>query len=294
VVTTAVKEASLREQMKATRDIIAALSTQLKATQKQYQLGAISQVAVLAQRTALAQARATLPSLEKNLAQTRHQLAVLAGKLPSDRSLPQFHLSDFRLPKTLPITLPSHLVRQRPDILAAEALMHQAGAQVGVATAQLFPQINLSAADASEAATFSSLFSAGSNMWSVTAGLTQPIFHGGTLLAKRRASLAAWDAAKAQYQQTVLQGFQNVADSLRALSDDAEALRIGREAESFAKGTLNLSEKSYALGAASYLDLLSAEQQYQQAKINRVQVEALRYADTVALFQSLGGGWWHQ
>ncbi|MBV8618990.1 MAG: efflux transporter outer membrane subunit [Curvibacter sp.] len=293
VVTTAVREASLRAQLQATQELLAAQEAQLEALQRQYAVGGIALAPVLAQRSLVAGTRASLPALDKSLAQTRHQLAVLAGRLPGEQGLAQFDLDSLQLPAELPVSLGSELVHQRPDILASEAQLHQAAAQVGVATANLYPQFNLTAGLGSTATKSGQLFEPGWGFWSLLGGLTQPLYNGGSLEAKRRAALAGLDAAAGQYRSTVLQAFQNVADSLRALDADALALKQQVEAESVARESLQLSQRQYQLGAVSYLSLLDAERSYQQARINLVSARAARYADTAALFQSLGGGWWN-
>jgi NodT family efflux transporter outer membrane factor (OMF) lipoprotein len=294
VVTTAVQEASLRAQIRATREILAAQERQLEVVERQFRLGAVSQPDVLAQRTQVAQTRAALPPLEKQLAQNRHRLAVLAGALPSKAALPEFELDGLELPQALPVSLPSSLVRQRPDIRASEALLHQASAQIGVATANLYPQVTLSGSYGSEAVALHQLFDSGTGVWSLGLALLQPIFHGGELTAKRRAAVAAYDQAAAQYRETVLQSFQDVADTLRALESDANALKAQAEAEAAARATLDLTRKQFELGAVSYLSLLNAQRQHQQTRISLVQAEAARFADTAALFQALGGGWWNR
>ncbi len=293
VVTTAVREASLRAQIRATEDIIAAEQKQLELVERQYALGAVAKLAVLTQRAQLEQTRATLPGLERNLAQTRHQLAALAGRFPSEAAIPQFGLDALMLPVELPVSLPSSLVRQRPDIRASEALLHQASAQIGVATADLYPKITLSGSIGEQALQLHQLF-AGPAIWSVGAGLLQPLFHGGELEAKRRAAVAAYEQAHAQYRQTVLQAFQNVADVLRALDADARALEAQALAEASASETLALTQRQYQLGGSSALALFVAQQQYQQAHLALVATQATRYADTAALFQALGGGWWNR
>jgi len=294
LVTTAIKEASLRAQLQATREVLAAQERQLAIIEKQFAVGAIARPAVLAQRTQVAQTRAALPPLEKSLAQTRHQLSVYAGKLPNETGMPEFQLDSLRLPTDLPVTLPSSLVRQRPDIQASEALLHEASAQIGVATANLYPQITLSGGVGSAALQAGKLFGPGSGVWSVAAGLLQPIFNGGALTARRRAAIAAYDQAAAQYRETVLTAFQNVADALRALDLDASALKAQADAESLARESLELATRQYRLGALSYLALLDAQRTYQQARVSLVQAQAARYADTAALFQALGGGWWNR
>lgn len=294
IVTAAITEASLRAQLQVTYDLININEKQLDIINKQFQLGGVALSDVLAQQTQLAQLKATLPSLEKNLSATRHALAALIGTFPSEQCLPDFYLTGFNLPKTLPISLPSELVRQRPDIRASEALFHQASANVGIATANMFPQITLSATYGGQSNHFGDLFKGMSNIWSFGGQLLQPVFQGGSLLAKRRASIAAYDQAAAQYRQTVIQAFQNVADTLRALETDARTLKAQVAAEAAAKISFELSQKQYNLGAVNYLVLLNAEQQYQLTRINRIKAEAARYSDTAALFQAMGGGWWNQ
>ncbi|MCU6497409.1 efflux transporter outer membrane subunit [Rugamonas sp. A1-17] len=294
VVTTAIREASLRAQLKATRDVLDALNQQLGVIDKQFQLGAVPRNTLLSQRNQAAQVAATLPPLEKALAQSRHQLSVLAGKLPSEAGMPEFALESLTLPDTLPVSLPSALVRQRPDIRASEEQLHAASAAIGVATAAQYPQFTLSGSYGSSAQTFSKLFDAETTAWNLAAGLTAPIFNGGALSAKKRAAEAAYDVAAAQYRATVLNAFQNVADSLRALDSDAAALKAQAEAESLAAESLALATQQYKLGGISYLALLDAQRSYQQAHVALVQAQAARYADTAALFQALGGGWWNR
>ncbi len=293
LVTASIKEASLRAQIEATERIAGDQRHQLDLLNQQFELGGVNQAAVLAQRTTLAQTLAALPPLRQALDVTRHQIAVLAGQPPSDGSLPEFRLSDFSLPKDLPVSLPSALVRQRPDILAADATLHAASAKVGVATALMYPQLNITGSYGTDALTPAGAFRAGNAIWSLGAGLLQPLFHGGQLLSQKRAAEAAYDQAAAQYRQTVLQAFQNVADSLRALDNDAHALNAQADAERAARASLDLSQQQYRLGAVSYLSLLDSQRQYQQAVVNLVQAQAARYADTAALFQAVGGGWWH-
>jgi NodT family efflux transporter outer membrane factor (OMF) lipoprotein len=294
VVTTAIREASLRAQLQATNDVLDALRKQLKVLEQQLQLGAIARGTVLTQRNQVAQVAATLPALEKALAQARHQLSVLAGKLPSEAGMPEFALGSLTLPEQVPVSLPSALVRQRPDIRASEALLHQASALVGVATANQYPQFTLSGSYGSASPTVGDLFKSSNAVWNLAAGVAQPIFNGGALTAKRRAAEAAYDEAAARYRSTVLAAFQDVADSLRALDSDAAALQAQAEAEALAAESLGLATQQYRLGAISYLVLLDAQRTYQQSHINLVQAQAARYADTAALFQALGGGWWQR
>lgn len=295
IVTAALQEASLRGQLQATRDILATQEELLTLVEKQFELGGVARTDVLAQRASLAQTRATAPPLEKRLAQTRHLLAVLAGRFPGDAAdLPEFHLEGFRLPEELPVSLPSVLVRQRPDIRSAEKLLHAASATVGVATANLYPQVTLSAQYGTTALQIGDLFRPGTAVWGIGAGLLQPIFRGGALEASRRAEVAGFDQAAARYRETVLQAFRDVADVLRALYYDAMTLKAQAEAEAAARDSLDIAKKQVRLGATGYLSLLNAQRQYHLARILLVQAQALRYADTAALFQALGGGWWNR
>lgn len=294
VATTAFREASLREQIRATREIVEAQSRQLELVEKQLALGAIARSDVLLQRAQLAQTRATLPPLEKALAQTRNQLAVLIGKFPGEAALPELDLAAFRLPQTLPVSLPSDLVRQRPDIRAAEATLRQTNARIGVAHALLFPQLTLSGSYGSAATSTGNLFDPGTQIWNIGAGLLQPIFHAGQLQARKRGAVAAYDQAFAQYRQTVLGALQNVADVLLALEFDAAALKAQAEAEAAARESLEVTRAQLQFGAANYVALLNAQRQYEQARIGLVQAQAARFADTAALFQALGGGWWRR
>jgi NodT family efflux transporter outer membrane factor (OMF) lipoprotein len=293
VVTTAIDIASLRAQIDAANEIIASQQEQLLVVQKQFAAGGVSHSDVLTQATQLAQTQATLPALEKALAQAQHRLAVLAGKTP-DTDTPVFDLRQLQLPTDLPVSVPAKLIRQRPDVQAAEATLHQATAQVGVATADLFPQINLSGSIGSDALRASQLFTGGTGTWNIGAALTQPIFHGGELLHKRRAALADLDGAAAQYRQTVLAAMQDVADTLRALEADARDLRAQAAAADAASRSLEITKKQYAAGGVSHVQLLVAERAYAEARQSLVLAEASRFADSAALYQALGGGWWNR
>ncbi len=293
IVTAAVKEASLRAQIRTTQEVLGVQEKELYLVKRQFEIGGASRPDVLAQRTQLEQTRSTLPPLEKQLSQARHQLAVLIGILPGEaKALPEFDLGGMQLPEELPVGLPSALVRQRPDIRASEALLHKASAEIGVATANLYPQVTLTGSYGSESAKLQDLFKGYTSIWSIAGGLTQPVFQGGKLTAQRRAAIAAYDQAAAQYEETVLSAFQNVADVLRALDEDARTLKSQADADSAAKDTLDLTQKKFDLGALSYLSLLDAERQYEQTQISLVQARAARFADTAALFQAMGGGWW--
>ena len=294
IVTAAVKEASLRAQIQATQDIVAAQAKQLEVVERQLQIGSVAQSDVLAQRTQLSQTRATLPPLELDLAQTRHLLAVLTGKLPSEAQLPEFTLDGIQLPPDIPVSLPSELARQRPDIRASEELLHSASAEVGVATANLYPKISLSGSVGPGTVKFGDLFNGNSTIWSLGANVMYPVFHGGTLSAQRDAAIASYERAVAQYRVTILQAFQNVADVLRALDFDAHLLKAQSDAAADAHASLDLTQKQFQVGAVSYLLLLNAERQYHQTRIALAQAQAARLADTAALFQALGGGWWNR
>lgn len=294
LVTTAIQEASLRAQIQATEEILQFQSKQLEVIERQFAVGAITKAGLLSQRTLVAQTRASLPGLEKSLQQTRNQLAVYAGRLPADPNLPEFHLESLQLPEELPVSVPSALVRQRPDIRANEALLHSASAQIGVATANQFPQISLTASYGTSSPTSNGITQKQWSFWSLAGNLTQPIFDAGALSAKKRASIAAYDQANAQYRSTVLSAFQNVADSLQALEFDAKTLKQQVEVETAARQTLDLTAEQYKLGGVSSLTLLDAKRTYQTARISLVQAQAARYADTAALFQALGGGWWNR
>jgi NodT family efflux transporter outer membrane factor (OMF) lipoprotein len=297
LVSAAVGEAAQREQTAAIKEIIRIQRDSLDILKKQFALGQVAGQDVAAQEAALGQAEATLPPLEKQLVQQRDLIAVLAGRVPSDQPAEKFDLTSLQLPRDLPVSLPSSLVEQRPDIRAAEASLHAASAAIGVAVATRLPQITLSATDGTTALsplTIASLFGPGTGFWTVAANATQTLFDAGALLHKQRAAEAAFDQSAAQYKATVLAAFQNVADTLEALKSDADALRATVAAEKAAKDSLDIAKRQLAAGAVGYLALLIAENTYEQAVIARVQASGARFADTAALFQALGGGWWHR
>jgi NodT family efflux transporter outer membrane factor (OMF) lipoprotein len=294
VVAAAVQEASLRAQISATGEVIRIESEQLELFRAEYALGAVAMGDVVAQEATLAQTQATLPPLQKQLAQQRDLLAALAGHFPSAEPEEKFELAALELPQELPLSLPSKLVEQRPDVRSAEEQLHSAGAQVGVAIANQLPQITLSATGGSSATQMSQLFTSGTGFWSIAANLLQPLFDGGTLLHRKRAADAALEQAAAQYRSTVITAFQNVADVLQALYYDAAALDASLRAERAAAESLDIARHALQLGSISYLSLLNAEQTYQQTVIALAQARANRYADTAALFQALGGGWWNR
>jgi len=294
IVTTAITAASLQAQIQATYELIKIQRDQLRIVNGQFVLGGVSRANVLSQEAELAQTQASLPPLQQSFAQSHHALAVLVGALPSEIRIPTFNLDKMNLPMQLPVSLPSSLVHQRPDIRAAEALLAAASAKIGVATANLFPQITLSGSYGWINTSTGNLFSANNATWNIGGTLLQPVFNGGALRAQRRGAIAAYEQAAAQYRQTVLQAFQNVADTLRALQHDAETLRAQRSAEIASRRSMLLTQQQFQLGGVNYVALLTANQQYQLARISRIQAQAARYNDTAALFQALGGGWWNR
>jgi NodT family efflux transporter outer membrane factor (OMF) lipoprotein len=289
----AIQEANLRGQIAATERLVALQHELTVRTEKQRALGTASELDVLAQQSAEAQTATTLPPLQKQLKQTRDALTALLGRVPAEEPDETFLLTDLTLPHDLPVSLPSKLVEQRPDIRSAEEQMHSATAQVGVAVAAMLPNISLSANVGTSATQIGQLFQPGNGFWSVAGSLDQTIFDAGALLHKRRAADAAMDQAAAQYKETVITAFQNVADGLHALRSDADALKASAVSESAAKKTFDLTNRQFALGSISYVALVNAEQTYRQAELGLVQAQANRYADTVALFQAVGGGWWN-
>jgi NodT family efflux transporter outer membrane factor (OMF) lipoprotein len=266
----------------------------LNIVQGQFNLGSASKADILLQKTQLASSYSTLPPLKQGLSQQYHALSILIGELPREDHFPLFKLEALHLPADLPTSCPSLLTRQRPDIRAAEALLHAASAQIGVATANMFPQITLNAMYGAQGNVLHSLFTSPNVVWNIASNASQTLFQGGMLIAKRRAAIAAYDQAAAQYKQTVLQAFQNVADRLRALQNDADLLKAKKEVETTALETLHLTQQEFQLGGSSFLDLLIAQRAYQLALIDRIQAQALRFSDTAALFEALGGGWWNQ
>jgi len=294
VVAAAIQEASLRAQIEATNSVIRIEREQFDLLQSQYDLGAIAMADVVAQEATLAQAEATLPPLQKQLAQQRDLLSALLGRVPSAEPDERFELAALELPQDLPLSLPSKLVEQRPDVRSAEEQLHSASALVGVAIANQLPQITISAGAGSSATQMSQLFTSGTGFWSVGANLLQPIFDGGTLFHRKLAADAALQQASAQYRSTVISALQSVADVLQALYFDAAALESSLRAERAAATSLDIGRQALQLGSISYLTLLNAEQTYQQAVIALAQARANRYADTAALFQALGGGWWNK
>jgi NodT family efflux transporter outer membrane factor (OMF) lipoprotein len=294
VVVTAIQVGSTQMQIAATRELIDSAENTLKILKVQLDKGYASGLDVAAEGAQLAQFAATLPPLIKQEGQLRDQLAVLAGRFPSQEPAVNFDLSSLQLPQDLPVSLPSTLVSQRPDVLQAEANLHDASAKIGIAIANRLPNILLTANAGSTATEMSQLFTAGTGFWGIGASVTAPIFQGGQLMHQERAAKAAYEQAAEQYRSTVLTAFQNVADTLTALEQDAEAVRAAANAADSAKVTLDLTQRQWQSGYAGYLALLSAQQAFQQGRISLIQAQANRFADTAALFQALGGGWWNR
>ena len=294
VVAAAIQDASLRAQVAATRQLIAADGKALLILRNQFRLGFAMRIDVAAQETALAQAEAALPPLQLQFEQTRDLLRALAGNLPNQDVPEAFDLDALELPPELPVSLPARIIDQRPDVRAAAAQLHAANAQVGVAVAATLPQLSITGAYGGNADEFAWMFRHGGPFWNLVGNVTQPLFEGGTLLHRRRAADDALQQAAAQYQSSVLTAYENVADTLHASLSDAEALATHVRAENAAKVTYDLTRRQMEAGYVNYLILLNAESSYQQALILRVQAQAARYGDTVALFQALGGGWWNR
>jgi NodT family efflux transporter outer membrane factor (OMF) lipoprotein len=291
VATASFQEASLRAQIGATEDIVNVYRQQLDLIQRQYEIGAKSMADVLLGKSQMVAAQAQLPPLRLALAQTRNQLAVYLGEFPADNSSAALGLDQLTLPREVPVSLPSHLVEQRPDVRAAEAELHTATAELGVATANLLPQLSISGAYGVQSLSSGDLFNGASTVWNLAANLLAPLFHGGTLHAQKRAAEAGLDRAAADYRTTVLTAFQNVADALRALELDAQTLAAQAAAEDAAHRALELVQSQYRSGAVDYLQVLTSTTQYQQARIGLIQARAARLADTAALYAALGGGW---
>jgi NodT family efflux transporter outer membrane factor (OMF) lipoprotein len=294
VVEAAITEASLQAQIDTTRDIIRTDTDALNLTRQRFQLGGVSEVDVLQQQSLLDTQVATLPALRKQLQQTRHQLAVYLGGRPDTYAMPALSLDRLALPADLPVSLPSKLVEQRPDIRAYGALLHSATAAVGVATANMLPQISLTGSYGREGNNLANVFSPAGIVWSIASSVTQPIFEGGTLSARRRAAQAALDVAAAQYSSTVNTAFQNVANALVAIERDAETLQADLAAQRTAAASLAVARSQYAAGGGTYLNVLTAEQTDFSTRLNLIAARAARFTDTVALFQALGGGWWNR
>jgi len=294
IITTAVEEASVRAQIAATEEMVKAQSEQLAVITRQFELGSSAKTAVLAQQTAVQQTKTTLPPLHQQLARVRSQLKVLAGDFPNASMDGEFQLDGLVLPGQIPLSLPSKLVEQRPDIRAQEAMLHAASAQMGVVIASVFPDFTLRANVSTIATEASGLFAPGSEVWNIAANIAQPIFQGGALLHQRDLAKAAYQQATAQYRGSVLQAFKEVADTLNALQNDADELASQEDAVQAALETKELTKLQFDMGAISYLDLLVADRVYHQARLGLIKAKAAQLKDTAGLFVALGGGWWQR
>jgi NodT family efflux transporter outer membrane factor (OMF) lipoprotein len=294
LVNAAIGEASLRAQIAATQDIVDSQSKIRDSFHRQWSLGNVAESDMAAQDAATEQALATLPPLQKQLAQQRDLLAALSGRAPEQELDAHFDLNTLQLPAVLPLTLPARLVEQRPDVRAADAQLHAACAQIGVAFANRLPNIQISANVGSAAEQVHNLFGSGGGFWNIGTAITAPIFDGGTLKHKQRAAEASYRQAAEQYRSTVLSALQNVADALHAVQSDAQALAAIARAEQAAARSLSIAQRQLSLGDISSVSLLNAQVTYRQAELALIQARANRYADAVALFQALGGGWWNR
>jgi NodT family efflux transporter outer membrane factor (OMF) lipoprotein len=281
--------AATKAELDAISQIIDADKNNLQLTQKAFQAGANSKMDILNAERQLENDEALMPPLQQQLSVSRHALAILLGKTPADWTPPDFTLNDFALPQNLPLSLPSELVRKRPDILAAEANLHAASAAIGIATANLYPSLTISGNVLQEALTPAALFESNSTAWSAVGGLTAPIFSGGTLSAQKRAAVHAYQAALAQYQQTILHAFAEVANSLSALQHDDATLNAQQRAFNSAEASLLLTQKSYRAGDTGLMQIHEAERQLAAAKHSLVLAQSQRFLDTAQLFVALGG-----
>jgi NodT family efflux transporter outer membrane factor (OMF) lipoprotein len=294
VVTTAVNEASLQAQIDTTQDIIRTATEALNLTKQRFALGGVSQVDVLQQQALVDQQVATLPNLRKQLQTQRNQLAVYLGGRPDGYATPTLALDKLTLPEDLPVSVPSKLIEQRPDIRAYSALLHSASAAVGVAIANMLPQFTISGSYGRGNSNVPDMFTPQGILWTIATAVAQPIFKGGTLNAQRRAALDALDVAAAQYSSTVNVAFQNVANALVAVERDAETLRAALASQQTAAASLAVAKAQYSAGAGTYLNVLTAQQSDYSARLTVITARAARFSDTVALFQALGGGWWNR
>jgi NodT family efflux transporter outer membrane factor (OMF) lipoprotein len=289
VASAAIRQAQLRKQIELTKQLLAVEQRELAITEARKRAGGASDADVESKKATVAETQATIPPLEAQLDGVNHQLAVLMGKSPAEAQIPELSLDALRLPQELPLSLPSALVQQRPDIRASEALLHEASANVGVATANLYPQIVLSGSGGG----IGTSFVTGGDVWNVASSLAQPIYNGGALRAEKRKAEAAFQEATSVYRQTVLQAFGEVADTLTAIDHDAQTLKARSEAAADADASYQIAEGRYRAGGISELALLEAQRQQLQAELDRTAATAARFSDSATLFQALGGGWWN-
>ena len=293
VVDAAIARAAYEAQIRATEQLIALQQEQLEATKAQVKAGTASYSAELSIRNLIASSQANLAPLKQQISQTENLLATLQGKFPTEASLPEIDLETLMMPSSLPVSVPSELVRQRPDILQSEAQLHAASANVGVATAAMYPSISVTGSVGQVGTSLGNLSAENGRFWSIGPTISIPLFRGGSLYYGREAALDAFQIAQANYRQTVLTAFAQVATSLQALEHDAQLLQAQTEARRDASEALQLVQKNYETGMVAYLDVLSADVLYHQANIGYLQAIAQRDQDTVALFVAMGGGWWN-
>jgi NodT family efflux transporter outer membrane factor (OMF) lipoprotein len=293
IVNTTIARAAYQEEIKYTEQLIALQKEQIAITERQVEAGIVPFASVLSLRSQLASLEATLPPLRQRLSQSEHLLATLAGHAPSEWTPSQVSISELSVPSKLPLSLPSDLVRQRPDILVAEAQLHGASASIGVATAAQFPSFTLNGTFGQGSSSMSGLFGSNANFWSLGADIAAPLFNGGTLSAKKQSAIDAYQQSLAIYRQTVLGAFAQVADTVRALEHDAETMQAESQSVSTSADSLHLSQVNYQAGLTNYLQVISADIQYHEAKLGYLQAQAQRLQDTTALYVALGGGWWN-
>jgi NodT family efflux transporter outer membrane factor (OMF) lipoprotein len=291
-VTQAIAIAEARQQIQVVNGILADDAKNLGLVRAQFTLGKITRSDVLTAETQLSNDRALLPPLEQRMAVAQDALAVLTGRSPAEWTPPAFDLNEFSLPPSLPVSLPSTLVRQRPDILAAEAQLHAASAAVGVATAQMYPSFPLSASVDTAGLSMFQLFQGSSLVWTLAGGLSAPVFHGGALEAQKQEAIEGFRASLALYRQTVLQAFGQVADTMRALGHDAQLAEAERQAVDQANQSLDLQRLRYQSGKVDVLRLNDASRAVKQARLGYVAARALRLLDSAQLLVAMGGGWW--
>ncbi|MBB71408.1 MAG: RND transporter [Legionellales bacterium] len=292
IASTSIAVASLSDQIKATKALINDQADILRITKQQFSLGGVSKEDVLLQQTTLAQTEATLPTLKQAQAEATHTLAVLTGKYTNQQPVPHLSLNQLQLPKQLPYKLPAQLVEQRPDIQASQAMLHAANAQIGIAIAQMLPQVTLTGDYGYLSQRTNDFFTKRHNTWTYGVGVNQPLFHGGALWYEKKAIDAQYQIALNQYQDTVLNAFKNVADVLSAIQQDAVVYNREFAANHAAEETLTITRQQYKLGGVDYLSLLDAQEKVQQTRLALIKAQAARYSDTVALYAALGGAWW--
>ena len=289
IINTVIAKAAYCAEVSATEQLIGIMQKQIKLTENQVTAGTAPYLNVVSLRSQLASVSATLPPLKQKISQTEHLQANLVGLTPADWNPPKVSLEELTLPSNIPVSLPSDLVHQRPDILSAEAQLHSDSARIGVATAGLFPNISLTGSYGYNNQSLLDLFMSRGNIWSMGANFAQPLFHGGTLWFNRKAAIETYEKSLANYRQTVVSAFSQVADTLTALEHDAEALSAQRQALTAAEEALRLINANYQAGLVNYLQVLTVDTQYQQAKIAYLSTLTQRFQDTVAFFVALGG-----